>query len=115
MPGFQRLFERPADWQALMIGIVPALLIAWLVARGVRRLAARGLRGLLGDTLTTASPSVRGPLRLIWLGTFVLVLALITIPILELAGLRPRTGVRLRTLADWAFGAGLRVLFIAIL
>ena len=58
---------------------------------------------------------MRGPLRLIWTAAFVLVLALVTVPLLELAGLRPRTGVRLRTLADWAFGHGLRVVLISVL
>ena len=116
MSGFlQRAFERPAEWQTLLLGIVPALVLAWLAARLVRRLAARGLGAVLGDTLTTASPAVRGPLRLVWAAVFLLVFALITVPILELAGLRPRTGVRLRTLADWMFGHGLRVVLISVL
>ena len=116
MPAFlERVFERPAEWQTLLLALIPAFLLAGLAARFTRRLAARGMRAVLGGTLTTSSPSVRGPLRLIFLGTFILVLALIIVPIFELAGLRPRTGVRLRTLADWAFGAGLRVVLIAVL
>ena len=116
MPSFfERAFERPAEWQTLLLAILASLVLAGLAARFIRRLAAKGMRAILGDTLATASPSVRGPLRLIWLGSFLLVLALITVPVFELAGLRPRTGVRLRTLADWAFGAGLRVMLIAVL
>ena len=116
MPSFlERAFERPAEWQTLLIAVVAALLLAGLAARFVRRLAARGMQSILGDTLATSSPSVRRPLRLIGAGTFVLVLSLITVPIFELVGLRPRTGVRLRTLADWAFGAGLRVVLIVVL
>ncbi len=116
MSGFlQRAFERPAEWQTLLLGIVPALVLAWLAARLVRRLAARGLGVVLGDTLTTASPAVRGPLRLVWAAVFLLVFALVTVPLLELAGLRPRTGVRLRTLADWVFGHGLRIVLISVL
>lgn len=114
-PFLQRLFEPPIEWQSLIFGAIPAILIAWLVARGIRRLAARGLGAMLGDTLTTASPAVRGPLRLVFGAAFLLVFALVIVPILELAGQRPRTGVRLRTLADWAFGAGLRVLLITAL
>ena len=99
MPGLlQRVFDPPPDWQTQVLGVIPALVVAWLAARLVRRLAARGLRTLLGDTITTESPAVRGPLRLIWAGAFVLVFALVIVPILEVAGLRPRTGVRLRTL-----------------
>ena len=111
----QRAFEHPAEWQTLLIAVVAAILVAGFTARFVRRLAAKGMRAMLGESLATSSPSVRRPLRLIWAGTFLLVLALITVPIFELAGLRPRTGVRLRTLADWAFGAGLRVVLIAVL
>ena len=112
---FDRIFERPAEWQTLLLAAVAAVVLAGLAARFARQLAAKGMQAILGGTLATSSPSVRGPLRLIWLGSFVLVLALITVPIFELAGLRPRTGVRLRTLADWAFGAGLRVGLIAVL
>ena len=116
MSGFlQRAFERPADWQTLILGVIPAVLVAWMAARLVRRLAARGLGALLGERITTASPAVRGPLRLVWAAAFVLVFALVTVPMLELAGLRPRTGVRLRTLADWTFGHGLRVVLISVL
>jgi moderate conductance mechanosensitive channel len=111
----QRVFNQPPDWQRLLMAVIPALLLAWLVARLVRRLAARGLRAMLGDALTTASPAVRRPLRLIWAGVFVLVLGLVTVPILEIAGMHPVIGVRLRTLGEWAFGAGLRIVLITVL
>jgi len=73
------------------------------------------LRALLRDTLATSSPAVRGPLRLLGIASFVLTFALLIVPAFELAGLRPRTGVHLRTLAEWAFGAGLKILLIAVL
>jgi small-conductance mechanosensitive channel len=112
---FQRAFDPPTDWQNLVLAFSAALVVAWLVARTVRRLAARGMRAMLGDTLAPSSPAVRGPLRLIGASTFILVLALLIVPILELAGLHPRTGVRLRTLMVWSFSSGLRVLLIAAL
>ena len=37
------------------------------------------------------------------------------VPVLELAGLQPRTGIRLRTLATWGFRSGLRILLIGAL
>jgi small conductance mechanosensitive channel len=111
----QRAFDPPTDWQTLALALAVALLLAWTVARAVRRLAARGIRAILGDTLSPSSPAVRGPLRLVGGATFLLVLALLVVPIFELAGLRPRAGVRLRTLAVWAFSSGLRVLLIAAL
>ena len=112
---FQRAFDPPTDWQNLVLAFSAAFVVAWLVARTVRRLAARGMRAMLGDTLAPSSPAVRGPLRLIGASTFILVLALLIVPILELAGLHPRTGVRLRTLMVWSFSSGLRVLLIAAL
>jgi small conductance mechanosensitive channel len=112
---FQRAFDPPTDWQTLVLAFGAALLVAWVVARTVRRLAARGIRAMLGDALALSSPAVRAPLRLIGAATFILVLALLIVPIFELAGLRPRTGIRLRTLVVWGFSSGLRVLLIGAL
>jgi len=57
---FQRAFDPPTDWQNLVLAFGTAFVVAWLVARTVRRLAARGMRALLGDTLAPSSPAVRG-------------------------------------------------------
>ena len=115
-PGFlQRAFDPPVDWQTLALAFGAATVIAWTVSRLVRRLAARGIRAILGDTVAPSSPAVRGPLRLVGAASFVLVLALLIVPVFELAGLRPRMGVRLRTLTGWAFSSGLRVLLIVAL
>jgi small conductance mechanosensitive channel len=97
------------------LALLPALVIAWLAARLVRRLATRALHALVRDTIAHSSPLVRGPLRLIGAATFILALGLVIAPVFELAGLQPRTGVRLRPLATWAFESGLRILLIAAL
>ena len=110
-----RLFDSPVEWQTLLLALLSALVIAWLAARLVRRLATRALRAIIGDTVATSSPLVRGPLRLISGAAFILVFGLAIAPVLEIAGLQPRTGVRLRPLASWAFQSGLRVLLIAAL
>ena len=116
LPGFlQRAFDPPIDWQTLTLAFVVAAVIAWVVSRVVRRLAARGIHAILGDTVAQSSPVVRGPLRLVGAASFVLVLALLIVPVFELAGLHPRMGVRLRTLTVWAFSSGLRVLLIVAL
>ena len=112
---WQRAFAAPAEWETFVLALLPALLIAWLAARLARRLVARGLRAVLDDAVTSASPLVRAPLRLVWAAAFVLVLAIVAVPIFELAGLEPRAGFRLRTLATWAFTSGLRVILIAAL
>jgi small conductance mechanosensitive channel len=112
---WNRAFEGPVDWQTLGLALLPVILIAWLVARTVRRAATRALHAILADTVAPSSPLVRGPLRLIGLAVFVLILGLLIGPVLELGGLRPRSGIRLQPLAAWAFQSGLRIILIAVL
>jgi moderate conductance mechanosensitive channel len=114
-PFWRRVFDAPVQWQTLVLALIPALLIAWLAARLVRRIAMRGLRVMVRDTIAPSSPHVRGPLRLLGGATFVLVFGLVIAPVLEIAGLRPRTGVHLRPLATWIFESGLRILLIGAL
>jgi small conductance mechanosensitive channel len=110
-----RIFEGPVHWQALALAVLPALLVAWLVARLTRRLVSAGLRRILGDTLATSSALVKGPLRFVGGLTFLLVFATLVFPILEATGQRPRLGLRLRTLASWTFESGLRIALISLL
>ena len=68
------------------------------------------MRGVLGDSLLSHSPLVRGPLRLVSSAAFLLIFAVLLFPALELTGLEPRTGVHLRQLSHWSFDKGLRLL-----
>jgi small conductance mechanosensitive channel len=108
------LFEGNVNWQPILLALLPTLLLAWLAARMARAAAKAAFVAALGDSLTTASPLVRGPLRFVSAAVFVLVSALLLFPAFELAGLRPTTGVEARALATWAFGSGLRVLLITL-
>jgi small-conductance mechanosensitive channel len=112
---WQRAFDTPPDWRALALALIPALLIAWLAARIVRKLATRALHSIVRDTIAPSSPLVRGPLRLIGAAAFLLVLGLVIAPVLQIAGLQPRTGVRLGPITAWLFESGLRILLIAAL
>jgi small conductance mechanosensitive channel len=112
---WRRIFDGPVQWQTVLLAVLPALLLAWLAARATRTLVAAGLRRLLGDTLTTGSALIKGPLRFIGALTFLLVFAILVFPILEMTGTRPRLGVSLRTLAGWAFDSGLKVILITLL
>ena len=107
-----RLFEGPIDIRLALIALAPTLVVAWLLARIARRLAAAGLQAIVRDTLTPSSPLVRAPLRLVGAAVFILVVGVVLFPAFEIAGLHPRAGVHLRSLAEWAFGAGLRVVLI---
>ena len=79
-------------------------------------MAAGWLRSLTGDSsLLLSSPHVRGLLRLLGGGTFLLMFAILLFPAFEMAGLQPRAGVHLRTLANWTFESGLRILLVTLL
>jgi small conductance mechanosensitive channel len=112
---WQRAFDAPADWQSVTLAVAISVVIAWAAARLARRAASRLVSALLADAVVPASPLVRAPLRLVWLTVFFLVLAIVAVPLFELAGLRPRGGLGLRTLAAWAFTSGLKVILIAAL
>ena len=110
---WRRLFLDPQpDWQLVALVVVPIALIAWLAARLARRASARIMQQMLGGSLATSSPLVKGPLRLIGFATFALVFAVFLFPAFELAELRPRAGLHLRTLSNWTFQSGLKVLLI---
>jgi small conductance mechanosensitive channel len=109
-----RLFDGAIDWQRIATAVLPTLILAWLGARAARRLAAAGLRRLMPDALTTASPLVRRPLRLVWAAAFILLFGILLFPAFEVVGLRPRTGLQIRTLSAWAFTSGLKVILIVV-
>lgn len=109
------LFSSPVDWHTTLLAVVPTLLLAGLAAVVAGRLAERALRSTLGDHLSTASPLVRGPLRLVSLAIFLLTVSVLLFPAFELAGAKPRAGLPLRTITDWTFEHGLKVLIIALL
>jgi moderate conductance mechanosensitive channel len=111
---WKRLFlDYPVNWQLVAAAVLPTALFAWLAAHAARRASRSALRHLLRDTVTTASPLVRAPLRLIGFATFGIVFAVLIFPAFEAAGLHPRAGLHLRTLSSWTFDSGLRVLLVA--
>lgn len=112
---WERLFVGPVSLDAVAVAVVPTTLVAWFAARAMRRLATAALHAMLGDSVAVSSPLVRGPLRLFGAAAFVLCFLILLFPAFQLAGLQPRTGLHLGGLATWAFGSGLRVLFIVLL
>jgi small conductance mechanosensitive channel len=109
------LFDGTASPQAVLLALLTTVLVAWGAAFFVGRLARRALERMLGDHLSTASPLVRGPLRLVSLATAVLVASIVLFPAFELAGLRPRAGVPVKAIAEWGFAHGLKIVLIALL
>src|SRR5215218_4004994 len=105
-----RLFDGQADWTYVAAALAAVILLAWLGARLVRRVTAAAMAGVVGEALLSESPLVRGPLRLVSAAAFLLIVAVLIFPALELAGLQPRTGVHLRELSTWSYGKGLPLL-----
>jgi hypothetical protein len=84
---WKRLFDGQADWQYVLAALIATLALAWLGARLARRFTSAAMRGVVGDTLLSTSPLVRGPLRLVSATAFLLIFAVMVFPALELAGL----------------------------
>ena len=112
---WNQFFEGPADLQAVLLAVVPTIVAAWICGRIARRLVAAALRALVRDTLSPASPLVRAPLRIFEASAFILAFAVLLFPAFEMAGLRPRAGVRLRELSAWTFESGLKVVLIVLI
>jgi small conductance mechanosensitive channel len=112
----ERLFMGPFDWRDA--ALAAALTVA--AALGVSALAARVVRAILvtilGDSLDEASvtPAIRRPVRIVRVAVFLLTCAALMFPALEVVGIRARAGLPLRTLTDWFFRSGLRVVLVSI-
>jgi small conductance mechanosensitive channel len=110
----KELFYGNVAWQQIAMAVVPTFTIAWLASLLAGRLARRALVGILGDHLEPRSPLVAGPIRLVRIAVFLLVVALLIFPAFEMSGLRTRTGVELRTLLTWTFESGLKIALIVL-
>jgi small-conductance mechanosensitive channel len=112
---WRRFFSGSVEPWWLFFSLSATALAGWIAARVAGRLAAAGLKAALRDTVSPSSPHVRTPLRIISGTAFTLTVAVLLFPALEMAGLKPRTGVHLQDLSDWAFTAGLKIPLIALL
>jgi small-conductance mechanosensitive channel len=110
-----RFFDGQAAPQMIALALLATLAAAWISARIARRLAAAALRALVRDTLSVASPQVRGPLRIVGAAAFIFVIAILLFPAFEMVGLKPRAGVHLNTLSTWLFGPGLKILLTVLI
>ena len=110
----QGLFEGNVDLRTALIAIVPTVVISLVVAFAVGRLARRLLVSILGEQLSVTSPLVRAPLRLFSLAAFLLCSAVLIFPAFELAGVRSRTGVQMRTIGEWALKHGVKISLITL-
>ena len=110
-----RLFEGSVDRQSVLLALALTIVVAWIAALLVQRLAGAGLHALGRDRLAESATHFHGPVRLLGSGTFLLVFGVLLFPAFQIVGLHPRTGIDLRSLAEWMFDRGLHVLLIVIL
>jgi len=110
-----RLFEGSVDRQSVLLALALTVVVAWIAALLVQRLAGAGLHALGRDRLAESATHFHGPVRLLGSGTFLLVFGVLLFPAFQIVGLHPRTGIDLRSLAEWMFDRGLHVLLIVIL
>ena len=113
---WHELFEGPVNVRALLIAVIPTMAAAWICARLAKRLAAAAVRTIVHDTVSTSSPLVRAPLRIFGAAAFIFALAILLVPALEMAGLKPRASTQLPTLSSWTtFGAGLKIVLVVLI
>lgn len=110
-------FLTPPDWQSVLLALVTAAVVALVVAAIAGRLLQALVHAAVGSDgpLTVRHSLVRAPVRLIRLTIFLVVLAAMTPPALELFGQRPRRGLHLGDVTAWALAGGLRVVIIGVL
>lgn len=110
-----RLFGHIPNLELTLEALVIALAMAALSAHVIARLARRVLTRALAADSAAAARATRGSVRGIRIVALVLLTMVFVPPVLELFGEPLRTGLRLRTLAEWTFQAGLQILLIATL
>jgi len=98
-----RLFEGSVDRQSVLLALGLTIVVAWIAALFVQRLAGAGLHALGRDRLAESATHFHGPVRLLGSGTFLLVFGVLLFPAFQIVGLHPRTGIDLRSLAEWMF------------
>jgi hypothetical protein len=109
-------FDSYPLWARSALAVAVVLVIAYLAAEGLSRLAWRALRPLLGERgAGFGAAPLLGPVRLIRLAVFVLVTGALILPAMELAGVRTFVGLESRVVLAWLFGSGLRVGLILLL
>ena len=110
-------FETPPDPQSVLFALLTAAVVALVAAEAGARLLRSIIRCCLGGDakVVAQSPVVRGPIRLVRVTLFLVLLVALTPPALEFFGQQPRRGLHLGQLSAWALTGGLRIILIAVI
>jgi moderate conductance mechanosensitive channel len=113
----EQLFAEGFNLGDGIIAVALTILAAWILAILAARVVRAVLVTILGDTLEEAAvtPAIKRPVRFVARAVFVLAVVALLLPAFELVGVRTTVGLRLRTLADWVFLSGLRILLVTVL
>jgi moderate conductance mechanosensitive channel len=103
----------PSNWPELTLALALALLLAYVIADRVARLAWSILQAIIEDREVHAQ-FVDRPRRIVQLVVFLVTAAAVVPPALQLAGYRTRFGGNPDALLRWFLDAGLRIVIIAI-
>jgi small-conductance mechanosensitive channel len=106
--------DLPANLIEITLALALAATLAAVAALTVSGLARRVLTRVGRDNALT-EPVALGTLRVLRFTTFVVVLALLAFPALELAGVGLNVGLQPRDIAAWAAETGIRIAVILIL
>lgn len=107
------LFRGYPMWFSLAMTMSLAVALAYALAVIAGRVSRLALTGILGGPEADAARLLRKPVRVVRLSTFVVVLALLCVPAMELAGYRVRFGPHREAVLAWLFEEGLRVVIVA--
>jgi small-conductance mechanosensitive channel len=113
----QRFFAEGLNWGDGLIAISLTVVSAWILAILAARVVRAVLVAILGDTLHEAAvtPAIRQPVRFVAWAVFALSAVALILPAFELVGVKTTVGLRLRTVTDWFFLGGLRILLVGFL
>ncbi|HEX2444932.1 MAG TPA: mechanosensitive ion channel family protein [Vicinamibacterales bacterium] len=113
----QRFFAEGFNWGDGLIAITLTVAAAWILGMLASRVVRAVLVAILGDTLQEAAvtPAIKQPVRFVAWAVFALSAIALILPAFELVGVRTSVGLRLRTVTDWFFLGGLRILLVGFL
>jgi small conductance mechanosensitive channel len=105
------------NWMNVAAAVTAVAAIALFVAQIAGRFARNALAGIhhRDHPGSGAHPHIRRPARIVRIGVFLSVFAVLLLPAMDLAGVGPTVGVNSETLGDWFFGSGIRIVVIALL
>ncbi|MGE3178346.1 MAG: mechanosensitive ion channel family protein, partial [Vicinamibacterales bacterium] len=116
-----------ADWARVTVALAAVTVVAYVAALFVGRLAQAALLAVVPrvspvdtpaerqDRARAAAASTLQAIRIVRLGVFIATALALSLPTLELAGLRTSVGLTSSALADWIVGSGVRILVIVVL